>query len=97
MGALENDQTFYRKVYGFLSHIYVKVILPSRQNEAMLGHATRTISVLYYATSYVLAKVSPLKIAFGQIQKLMGGETGITMSRVKKFEKLNGGGRLLGT
>ena len=45
-GGLENDRKCYGKGNGFLSHICIKVALPSPQNETTLNHTTHAISVL---------------------------------------------------
>ena len=52
---------------------YIKVALPSPQNGATLHHTTHGMRVLFLSSLYLEARVSPLKIALGEIQILMDG------------------------
>ena len=46
----------------------IKVIIPHPQKETWLNHTAHAISVLFFDTFYLQAKLSPLKIALVEIR-----------------------------
>ena len=64
---MENDHKCYRKGYGFLSQMCIKVILPCPQSEKGGNIQYMQSAYFYYYTLYLQAKVSPLKIALVEI------------------------------